>query len=87
MANGKIQVFNRRNGQSTALLGHEGEIQAFGLIEDVLVSADFKGKVMFWKGAIAPGTTDHLVFTLQQAFDFAAGVKCLQPTVLPSGSR
>ncbi|KAH7649523.1 zfwd1 [Cryptosporidium bovis] len=73
LINGTIRAFHRPTGSFTDLNGHSQEIHQLLIIDNVLVSACWGGKVIFWKFDQHTGT-----FVISAQIQAKEHIKCLK---------
>ncbi|KAH8739178.1 zfwd1 protein [Cryptosporidium ryanae] len=73
LINGTIRAFHRPTGSFTDLNGHTQEIHQLLIIDNILVSACWGGKVIFWKFDQPSGT-----FVISAQIQVKEHIKCLK---------
>lgn len=73
LINGTIRAFHKPTGNFTDLIGHSQEIHQLLIIDNILVSACWGGKIVFWKFDQASGT-----FVISAQIQAKEHIKCLK---------
>ncbi|KAL7066853.1 zinc finger, CCCH type domain-containing protein [Cryptosporidium serpentis] len=73
LINGIIRAFHRPTGTHMDLLGHNQEIHQLLIIDNILVSACWGGKILFWKFDSSTG-----IFNISAQIQVKEHIKCLR---------